>query len=155
MEQFVALELFKLVIFIRTTKTNIDTLMDDFFNFSNQFPRSLLTREEQDFYPQLDISEANSHYCLEIDLPGVSKKDVDIKVDNNIITIKGKKELNKEHKDSNFYTRERFCGNFQRSLSLQLGINADKIDATFKDGVLTIKAPKTDISNTKTIEIKS
>lgn len=136
-------------------RTNIDTLMDDFFNFGNQFPRALLTREEQDFYPQLDISETNSHYCLEVDLPGVSKENLDIKVDDNVITIKGKKELNKEYKDNNFYTRERFSGNFQRSLFLPLSVKADKIDATFKDGVLTIKAPKTDVSHTKTIEIKS
>ena len=139
----------------RTTRTKVENLMDDFFNFSSQFPQSLLTKEEQDFYPQLDISDANSHYRLEMDLPGVKKEDVDIKVDNNIITIKGKKEINKEQKDTNFYSRERFCGNFQRSLALPLGIKADKIQATFKDGVLTIDAPKTDVSSTKTVEIKS
>jgi len=139
----------------RGARADIDNLIDDFFNLSNRLPRSLLTNEVQDFYPQLDISDTNSDYCLEMDLPGVKKEDVDIKVDNNIITIKGKKVLDTERKDDNFYSRERFYGNFQRSLTLPLGIKADKIDATFKDGVLTIKAPKTDVSSTKTVEIKN
>lgn len=138
----------------RNIRTNIDDLMNDFFNLDTKYPHSLITREEQEFYPQLDVSETESHYCLEMDLPGVTKENIDIKVDNKVITIKGKKELNKEQKDGNFYARERFSGNFQRSFFLPLGVDADKIDASFKDGVLTIKAPKTDISNTKTIEIK-
>jgi HSP20 family protein len=138
----------------RNIGTSIDNLVNDFFNFDNRYPRSLLTMEEQEFYPQLDVSETDSHYCLEMDLPGVTKENIDIKVDNNVITIKGKKELNKEQKDGNFYTRERFSGNFQRSFFLPHGVDADKIDASFKDGVLTIKAPKTDSSTAKAIEIK-
>jgi len=130
-------------------------MFDDFFNnFENQSPRSLLSRNEQDVYPQLDVSETNSHYCLELDLPGIDKKDVDIKVDNNILTIKGTKELDKENKDNNFYTRERFYGDFQRSLDLPANVNIDTIAADFKDGVLTIKIPKTEISSAKTIDIK-
>jgi len=78
----------------RNIRTNIDDLMNDFFNLDTKYPHSLITREEQEFYPQLDFSETESHYCLEMDLPGVTKENIDIKVDNKVITIKGKKELN-------------------------------------------------------------
>ena len=140
----------------RRSSTDVDLMFDDFFNnFENQFRHSLLSRKEQEFCPQLDVSETNSHYCLELDLPGVDKKDVDIKVDNNILTIKGKKELDEEHKGSNYYSRERFYGDFRRSMSLPSGVNTDKIDADFKNGVLKIKLPKTEVSSTKTIDIKS
>ena len=137
-------------------RTNIDNMFEDFFNkFEHQTPQSLLSKREQGFYPQLDISETNSNYFLELDLPGVNKKDVSIKVDNNILTIKGKKELNKERKDNNFYTRERFYGDFQRSLSLPAGVDTDAIDADFKDGVLLIKISKVNTTNSKIIDIKS
>lgn len=100
------------------------------------------------------MSETNSHYTVELDIPGVKKEDININVDNNILTIKGKKEMDEEHKDSNYYSRERFYGDFRRSMSLPSGVNTDKIDADFKNGVLTIKMPKDKITSAKNIEIK-
>lgn len=139
----------------RRSSTDIDNMLDDFFNnFENQFRRSLLSRNEIDFYPLLDVSETNSHYTVELDIPGVKKEDININVDNNILTIRGKKEMDKDHKDSNYYSRERFYGDFTRSMALPSGVNTDKIDADFNNGVLTIKMPKNKATSTKTIEIK-
>lgn len=134
-----------------STRTDIDHLFDD---FENQFRRSFLLRNEKGFYPLLDVSETNSHYTVELDIPGVKKEDINISVDNNILTIKGKKEIEEEHKDNNYYSRERFYGDFNRSMTLPSGINADKIDADFNNGVLTIKVPKAKVTNTRTIDIK-
>lgn len=139
----------------RRSSTDIDNMLDDFFNnFENQFRRSLLSRNETDFYPLLDVSETNSHYTVELDIPGVKKEDININVDNNILTIRGKKEMDKDHKDSNYYSRERFYGDFTRSMTLPSGVNTDKIDADFNNGVLIIKMPKNKATSTKTIEIK-
>ena len=139
----------------RRSNTDMDHMFDDFFNnFENQFKRSLLSRNEQDFYPLLDVSETNSHYTVELDIPGVKKEDININVDNNILTIRGKKEMDEEHKDSNYYSRERFYGDFRRSMTLPSGVNTDKIDADFNNGVLTIKMPKDKVTSTKTIDIK-
>ena len=138
----------------RRIRTDIDQLFDDFPSFKNQFQSSLLSRNEQDFYPLLDIFEINSHYIVELDIPGVKKEDININVDNNILTIKGKKETDKEDKDTNYYSRERFYGDFKRSMSLPVGVNADKIDAAFNSGVLTIKLPKNKATSAKVIEIK-
>ena len=106
----------------RRTRTDIDQLFDDFPSFKNQFQSSLLSRNEQDFYPLLDIFEINSHYIVELDIPEVKKEDININVDNNILTIKGKKETDKEDKDTNYYSRERFYGDFKRSMSLPVGV---------------------------------
>lgn len=102
----------------------------------------------------LDVSETNSHYTIELDIPGVKKDDINISVDNNVLTIKGKKEIDKERKDSNYYSRERFYGDFKRSMSLPSGVKTDKIEASFKNGVLTIQMPKEKSSSVKTIDIK-
>lgn len=139
----------------RRSSTAIDNMFDDFFsNFENQFRNSLLSRNETDFYPLLDVSETNSHYTVELDIPGVKKEDININVDNNILTIRGKKEMDKDHKDSNYYSRERFYGDFTRSMTLPSGVDTDKIDADFNNGVLIIKMPKDKATSTKTIEIK-
>ena len=129
---------------------DINTLLDD---FERRIPYFSSPSKEPSFCPQLDISETNSKYNISLDLPGVSKKDIDLKVDNNIMTIKGKKEFNKEHKDNNFYTRERFYGDFHRSVNLPSDADTDKINTNFKDGVLQINVPKSSNSRVKSIEI--
>jgi HSP20 family protein len=139
----------------RRSSTDIDNMFDGFFNnFENQFRRSLLSRNEIDFYPLLDVSETDSYYTVDLDIPGVKKEDINVNVDNNILTIRGKKEMDKERKDSNYYSRERFYGDFRRSMALPSGVNTDKIDADFNNGVLTIKMPKDKATSAKTIEIK-
>ena len=139
----------------RSTRTDTDNMFDYFFNdFENPFRRSLISRNIKDFYPLLDVSETNSHYTVELDIPGVKKEDINISIDNNILTIKGKKEIDEEHKDSNYYSRERFYGDFNRSMTLPSGINVDKIDADFNNGVLIIKVPKDKVTNTRTIDIQ-
>ena len=139
----------------RRHDSDIDYIFNDFFDsFENQFRRSFLTKNEQEFFPLLDISETDSYYAVELDIPGVKKGDISINVDNNVLTIKGKKEIDKERKDSNYYSKERFYGDFRRSMSLPFGVKTDKIDASFKDGVLTIRLPKEKSTSGKTIDIK-
>ena len=140
-------------VFQPTTKPrgDINTLLDD---FERRIPYFSNPSKEPSFCPQLDISETNSEYNISLDLPGVSKKDIDLKADNNLLTIKGKKEFDKEHKDNNFYTRERFYGDFHRSVNLPSDADTDKINTNFKDGVLQIMIPKSSDSHVKSIEIK-
>jgi HSP20 family protein len=135
-------------------RRGIDNFFDDFFcDLERRVPYFSSPIKELSFYPQLDIFETNSEYNVTLDLPGISKKDIDLKVDNNILTIKGKKEFNKEHKDNNFYTRERFYGDFHRSVNLPSDADTDKINTNFKDGVLQITVAKSSNSHVKSIEI--
>jgi HSP20 family protein len=135
-------------------RRGIDNFFDDFFyDLERRVPYFSSPSKELSFYPQLDIFETNSEYNVTLDLPGISKKDIDLKVDNNILTIKGKKEFNKEHKDNNFYTCERFYGDFHRSVNLPSDADTDKINTNFKDGVLQITVAKSSNSHVKSIEI--
>ena len=106
-----------------------------------------------DLSPRIDISETDAAYKIEAELPGINQKEIDVKIDNNILTIKGKKEDIKEEKEKNYHLRERYYGAFQRSISLPNNIEPEKIKASFENGVLNISVPKNDKRTPKKIEI--
>ena len=106
-----------------------------------------------DLSPRIDISETDGEYKIEAELPGINQKEIDVKIDNNILTIKGKKEDVKEEKEKNYHLRERYYGAFQRSISLPNNIEPEKIKARFENGVLNISVPKSDKRTPKKIEI--
>ena len=140
---------------IKKSSFNLENVIDDFFNnFDHQLTNSLFSRADNTFSPRLDISESDSNYCLELDLPGINKEDIDIKLDNNMIIIKGEKKLDNEYKNSNFHTRERFYGTFCRTLALPTNIKDEEVETTFKNGVLNIQIPKVQATSVKHIKIK-
>ena len=116
---------------------------------------NLYNRSDLDISPRIDISETDEGYLLEGELPGLKENEIDIKIDNNILTIKGKKEEFSEEKNKNYYLKERYSGSFQRSISLPNNINEEGIDANFEDGILRINIPKKNQENAKKIQIKS
>lgn len=133
---------------------DVDEIFHDFVKtFYQQFP-SLSKTSADYFIPKFDVSETSDSYLLEVDLPGLEQKDIDINVDNNVLTIKGKKETNVETKKKNYFTRERSYGEFQRSLTLPSNTDSSKIDAKFKNGVLEVSIPKVKTGASKKIEIK-
>ncbi|RWE57865.1 MAG: Hsp20/alpha crystallin family protein [Mesorhizobium sp.] len=91
----------------------------------------------------MDLVEKTNEYEITAELPGIDEKNVDIKLANNVLTIKGEKKEEKEEKEKDYYLSERRYGSFQRSFRLPEGVNADKIDASFTKGILTVKLPKT------------
>jgi HSP20 family protein len=129
------------------------SFIDNWFNDMNRgsYERRLTPTE---FCPSVDISETDSDYYLEAELPGLKKEDIDIKLNGNIIYIHGKKEQTKEHKDRNFSTREISYGVFQKSMTLPPDIKSEAIDADLRDGILKIKIPRSKSSATKKISVK-
>ncbi|RHZ66345.1 Hsp20/alpha crystallin family protein [Aspergillus thermomutatus] len=109
-------------------------------------------------YPRFDVRETKDYYHLDGELPGVDKKDIDIELGNdNTLTIKGHSERESTSKDPNqsWWYSERSVGEFRRSFSLPGSVDRDRIDATLKDGVLSITVPKTGgPSGSKRIDIK-
>ena len=85
----------------------------------------------------------------------MKQNDLELKLDNNILIIKGKTEENNENKERNYFMRERYYGSFQRSLTLPNNTNEDDINATFKDGILNIEITKKLENSTKKIEVKT
>lgn len=93
--------------------------------------------------PAIDFVESDTAYELTAELPGIETKDLDVSLSKGILTIKGEKQESKEEKEKEYYLSERRYGSFQRSLQLPDGVDADKIDASFVNGVLKVVLPKT------------
>lgn len=92
--------------------------------------------------PPVDIVETDDAYILTCDLPGINQQDLDISIAGNVLTIKGEKKAEKEDEKRRVFKRETWSGSFQRTLSLPETVQGDAIDATMKDGVLSIVVPR-------------
>ena len=106
--------------------------------------------------PTLDIGATEREYTISVEVPGVDQKDVKIEITNNTLTIRGEKKQEKEEKEKNFYRMERSYGSFQRTLSLPDDADQEKINAVFKNGVLTVTMPRKALpqAEVKRIEIR-
>jgi HSP20 family protein len=103
--------------------------------------------------PPVDIYENENDIVLKAELPGIDPKDVEVKVEDNTLYLKGERKFEKEVKDENYHRIERSYGSFARSFSLPNSINAEKVKAEFKDGLLTLTLPKREEAKPKTIKI--
>lgn len=145
-------------------RREIDRLFDDFRPFDWRLPSTILGFEaprlsgsEWPVAPAMDLVEKDDVYEITAELPGLSEKNVELKLSNHTLTIKGEKSEEKEDKRKDYYLSERRYGSFQRSFQLPEGIDTDKIDANFAKGVLTVKLPKTSEAKKaeKTISVKA
>jgi HSP20 family protein len=93
--------------------------------------------------PAVDVVEKEKAYEITAELPGMDESNIDVKFSDGTLTIKGEKREEKEEKKKDFYLSERRYGSFQRSFSVPDGVDGDKIEAGFKNGVLTVTLPKT------------
>jgi HSP20 family protein len=93
--------------------------------------------------PAVDITEKDKAYEITAELPGMDEKNIEVNVANGTLTIKGEKQEVKEEKKKDYYLRERNYGSFERCFRVPEGVDADKIEANFKKGVLTVTLPKT------------
>lgn len=93
--------------------------------------------------PAVDVAETDKAYEITAELPGLEEKDIEVKLANGGLTIKGAKNEEKEEKKKDYYLHERRYGSFERYFDMPQGVDKDKIEATFKKGVLTVTLPKT------------
>jgi HSP20 family protein len=106
-----------------------------------------------DWVPAADIYENENELVVNLDLPGVDVKMVDVSVENNILTIRGERQFDEKQARENFHRVERFCGAFARSFTLSMQVDAEKIRAAYKNGVLSITLPKAEAAKPKRIQI--
>jgi HSP20 family protein len=139
-------------------RSQMNRLFDEFFEqpfgLSPFFGESSLIG---DFAPRLDISETDKEITISAELPGIEPEDIDISLDRNTLTISGEKQVQEQEKNQRYYRIERSYGSFHRSIPLPNEVDEDKIDASFKRGVLKVKMPKTKAAQEKSkrISIKS
>lgn len=103
----------------------------------------------------VDVYQTENEIVIVAPIAGIKAENLDLTVTDDVITIKGKRELKSQIPPENFYTRECFWGNFSRSIILPSTVDASKVQADFKDGVLTIWIPKTERVRTQIIKIKT
>jgi len=107
----------------------------------------------EEWTPAVNFFEKDGSYHVTADLPGINKEDISLTLENGFITVSGKKEFSKEEKEADYYVKESRYGSFTRSFKLPGEVHEDKVDANYKDGVLTIVLPKKEDSKTKKIEV--
>jgi HSP20 family protein len=132
-------------------RREIDRLFDDFGWGVARRPAGRTLFDVEPFWrgelsfgraPAVDIAEKDKEYEITAELPGLDESNVEVKFADGLLTIKGEKREEKEEKKKDFYLSERRFGSFQRSFQVPEGVDADKIVASFKDGVLTVTLPK-------------
>ena len=103
--------------------------------------------------PSVDVFENENEVVFKAELPGMNAKDIEVKLENNVLTLKGERHFEKETKEENYHRVERAYGNFSRSFALPTEVNGYKVTAEYKDGILKIVLPKREETKAKPIKI--
>ena len=110
---------------------------------------------EAAFAPAFDVKETKDAFVFKADLPGIQEKDLEVKLNQNRLSVSGKREQEKSEKGDTFYTYERSYGSFARAFTLPEGVDGENIKAELKEGVLTLTLPKRPELQPKKIEVKA
>lgn len=137
----------------------LNTIQSEMNRLFNTFFDGPATRPNGDgatrrWLPAMDLVETDDHYLLRADLPGMSEDDVNVQLEDNVLTISGERKAQDEHNGEGYYRLERAYGSFSRSLTLPDGVNADAIDAHFDRGVLEVRVPKPEQKKPRSVQIK-
>lgn len=128
----------------------INRLFNEIFQ---RFPHR--TEWGKEWSPEADISETKDGYILRAELPGMKQGDVKINLNNNVLTVQGEKKQKKEEKEENYFYSEISYGNFIRSFTLPGNVKAEQVKASFKDGILEVRLPKSEEAKGKEITIET
>jgi HSP20 family protein len=120
----------------------------DFFGKNWELPMSTTA-----WNPSVDIFENDNEVVLKAELPGMNAKDIEVRLENNVLMLKGERRFEKETKEENYHRVEREYGTFSRSFALPAAVNAEKVAAEYKDGILKVVLPKKEETKPKPIKI--
>jgi len=136
---------------------DMDRMMEDFFGRRMRpwWPERWSRREVMELEaPAVDLFEDKNDIVIKAELPGMEKENLEVKLTDHMLTIKGEKKKEQEIKEENYYRSERSYGSFIRTLELPADVHADKVKASFKNGVLEVRLPKTEEAKTKEVKVK-
>ncbi|MGD0921067.1 MAG: Hsp20/alpha crystallin family protein [Terriglobia bacterium] len=136
---------------LMATERGFDRLFRD--AFSSVLPVREGELPTRAWAPAVDICENENNIVLKAELPGVDPEDVEVRVEDNTLYLKGERKFEKETKEENYHRIERAYGSFARSFALPNSIDAEKVAAEYKDGLLTLTLPKREETKPKTIKI--
>jgi HSP20 family protein len=129
-------------------------LRDEFFNDRNSGAWVNPWRAAETFTPAVDVAESDSAYLVKAELPGVAPENIDVQVENDILTVRGERKSESEEQRGGYRRVERHYGSFARSFVLPKGTSADSIEAQLEHGVLTVTIPKVAPATARKVEVK-
>ena len=136
---------------IEKTRSEMDRLLDTFI-FGR--PRTSGPVGEEEWQPPIDVAETENELVVNVEIPGVDPKDIDVSLSGDTLFIRGEKKPETEEKGEDYHLLERNYGTFVRSIHLPVEVQNDKISASYKNGVLTIVFPKSGRTQKKEIKVK-
>ncbi len=122
--------------------------------FQDAFGRRFAPEGEVVWQPPIDIEEQEDRYTAHVELPGMKLEDIKITLEDNRLVIRGEKTRTEEKKNATYHRLERVYGTFERSFTLTHALKSDKIEATYRDGVLEVVVPKADEAKAREIPIR-
>ncbi len=136
---------------------DMDRMMDEFFGRRTRpwWPSRWFGSEEFEVTaPAVDVFEDKGEIVVKAEIPGMDKDNIEVNLADSTLTIKGEKKKEEEVKKENYYRSERSYGSFVRTLPLPAEVKADKVKASFKNGVLEVRLPKTEEAKAKEVKVK-
>jgi HSP20 family protein len=134
---------------------NLVNIQDEMNRLFDDFVvRGPVRHAEGRWIPAVDISENENSLYVDVEIPGMKKEDIKVSLEHNVLSLRGEKKHEKEVKDENYHRWERSYGSFARSFELPIPVQADKIKASYKSGVLHIELPKAEEVKPKEIPIE-
>jgi len=134
---------------LSTLREEIDRLFES--------PLAEMTRTSQQFLsgwmPAMDVHEDTDNLYVKAELPGMRKQDIDISIHDGVLSVAGERKEDEKYHQAEVCRAERFLGRFQRTFTLPTTVNADKVKASYKDGILTVVLPKAETAKPKQIEV--
>ena len=126
----------------------VDSIFDQFFGRDSDDDTSAV------WAPRTDLSETDNAFRIRLDVPGMTKEDITINLQNNTLTVSGERSSERQEEGEEYVRVERAFGNFHRTFTLPDAVDPDSVEAAYDDGVLTINVPKTETSTRRQIEIQ-
>jgi HSP20 family protein len=137
---------------LQTVQDEMNRLFSTFFDSPSRAGNGNRTTMRR-WIPAMDVVEADDQFVLRADLPGMSEEDVNIELDENVLTISGERKAEHEQRHEGYYRVERAWGSFSRSLTVPEGVDADGIQASFDGGVLEVRIPKPEQPTPRKVQI--
>lgn len=138
---------------VRYNRPNRDLMSKNFSDIMDEFFNDVVNTNRDSFVPGIDISETDNHFLISAELPGMSKEDIDISLDNGRLSISGERKFEKEEEGKTFHRVETRYGSFNRSFQLPDNVDEESINAKYENGLLNITIDKAEDKVKKKIEI--
>lgn len=143
---------------VPTIARDFDDVFDRFFNAPLAFPalsyEPIRKAMEGTWMPAIDLTETEKEFILRAEIPGIPKENLDVHLEGDVLTLTGHREKKTTEKDENMLWEEREVGKFVRTLRLPKAVEANKVEAVYQDGILTVRVPKAEVAIKNKILIK-